>query len=149
MKKIVAGIIIALIGCVSIPSWVDAQQRDGGRGRSRGRGIAEQDYRGQRGQRRSYRGRQQRRRYYGGQWEWYDDALARGAGAAVGSFFGNLFRRDREEEEPEPAAETDEASLEPWSPGWFAYCKRKYKSFDIKDGRYLSYDGNRYFCKPD
>lgn len=145
LKRLIAGIIIALIGCVFVPSWVDAQQRDGG-SRSRGRGIAEQDYRGER---RSYRGRRQRRRYWGGRYEWYEDprdTIAKGVGAGVGAFFGNLFRR--EAEAPPPAEPmTDEASLEPWSPGWIAYCKRKYKSFDIKDGRYLSYDGNRYFCK--
>ena len=143
MKKVVAGIIIALIGCVSVPTWVDAQQRDGGRGRSRGRGIAEQPY-----QRRAYRGRNQRRRYYGGQWQW-EDWAGQAAGTAVGTFFGNLLRggqRDEAEEASEER-ETDEATIEPWTPGWVAYCKRKYKSFDIKDGRYLSYDGNRYFCK--
>lgn len=142
MKRIVAGIIIALVACVSIPSWVEAQQRRGGA--PRGRGIAEQDYRGQR---RSYRGRQQRRRYYGGQWQW-EDWAGQAAGTAVGTAVGNwLFRQWNQPAEPVEEEATDEASLEPWTPGWIQYCKRKYKSFDIKDGRYLSYDGNRYFCK--
>src|SRR5262245_45649289 len=142
MKRILAGVIIALIGCVSIPSWVDAQPRDGG-ARRRNQGIAEQDYRGER---RSWRGRQQRRRYYGGQWRWEDDVV-RGAGTAVGTAVGNWLWRQWNQPREE-VEESDEASLEPWSQGWMAYCKRKYKSFDMQDGRYLSYDGNRYFCNP-
>ena len=126
MKKIIASMIIAMVGCVFIPTWVDAQPRG-----ERGRGIAEQS-----------RGRH--RRYRGGKWEWYESPAV---GRAVGSFFGNLLRQQATRPGREATVETDEATLEPWSPGWIAYCKRKYKSFDIKDGRYLSYDGNRYFCK--
>src|SRR5262245_33561300 len=105
MRRIAAGIIIAMIGCVSIPAWVDAQPRDEGRGRARGRGIAEQDMRGQR---RSYRGRQQRRRWYGGRYEWYEEPAV---GAAIGSFFGSLFRRN-EPEEVEEQEPPGEASME-------------------------------------
>ena len=40
------------------------------------------------------------------------------------------------------------ATLEPWSPGWYDYCKRKFRSFSAKSGTYLGYDGKRHFCVP-
>lgn len=38
------------------------------------------------------------------------------------------------------------ASTEPWSPGWYDYCRAKFRSFDSKSGTYLGYDGKRHFC---
>lgn len=38
------------------------------------------------------------------------------------------------------------ASTEPWSPGWYEYCRGKFRSFDAKSGTYLGYDGKRHFC---
>lgn len=35
----------------------------------------------------------------------------------------------------------------PWTPGWYSYCKGKYKSFNPSTGMYLSYNGQYYFCK--
>lgn len=37
--------------------------------------------------------------------------------------------------------------ITPWTPGWYAYCKGKYKSFNPSTGMYLSYNGQYYFCK--
>ncbi|MEC9343597.1 MAG: BA14K family protein [Pseudomonadota bacterium] len=38
------------------------------------------------------------------------------------------------------------AGAEPWSPGWFDYCRSKFRSFDDRTGTFLGYDGNRHFC---
>lgn len=38
------------------------------------------------------------------------------------------------------------AGGEPWSPGWYDYCRAKFRSFDPKSGTYLGYDGLRHFC---
>ena len=137
MKKLLAGFFIVLVCCVS-PMSVDAQQRDGGVVVVV-LGIAEQ---------RSYRGRQQRRRYHGGRYEWYEDPSV---GRAIGGLLGGWLRGQKEQatRPGRDVQETDEAVLEPWSKEWFDYCKDKYKSFNPKDGRYLSFDGNRYFCKSD
>lgn len=35
---------------------------------------------------------------------------------------------------------------EPWSSGWRSYCRNKFRSFDVKSGTYLGYDGKRHFC---
>lgn len=35
----------------------------------------------------------------------------------------------------------------PWTPGWYLYCKTKYKSFNPATGKYLGYNGQYYFCK--
>lgn len=35
---------------------------------------------------------------------------------------------------------------EPWSPEWFRYCSRTYKSFNSMNGTYVGYDGVRKFC---
>lgn len=40
------------------------------------------------------------------------------------------------------------AALEPWSPGWYDYCRSKFRSFNSKSGTYLGYDGKRHFCVP-
>jgi hypothetical protein len=76
----------------------------------------------------------------------YDPNVTSFFGGLVGGWLGNqatqATRPGRED-----MAETDEATLEPWSKEWFDYCKRKFRSFDTKDGKYTSFDGNRYFCK--
>lgn len=38
-------------------------------------------------------------------------------------------------------------SLEPWSPGWYRACARKYRSFNPDTGRYLSYSGRYKICR--
>jgi hypothetical protein len=130
VKRIVAGIIIAMIGCVSIPAWVDAQPRyERGRSARNGRG-----YGGGRGERRSYRGRSQRRRYYGGRWEWYEDPV--GVGRALGGFFGGLFRGPPQEEVIEERGPVRD----------MAWCMHRYKSYDPYTKTYLGYDGLRHGC---
>lgn len=33
------------------------------------------------------------------------------------------------------------------SADWYAYCARKYRSFDPRSGTYLGYDGRRHYCR--
>ena len=33
-----------------------------------------------------------------------------------------------------------------WTPEWYAYCARKYQSFDAGSGTFLGYDGYRHVC---
>ncbi len=42
----------------------------------------------------------------------------------------------------------DTVSLEPWSPGWRAYCEDRYRSFNPQTGTYRGYDGLDHFCVP-
>lgn len=66
-----------------------------------------------------------------------------------GAFWGGLLggylatQQDRLDDDEEVV----EGDLEPWSEEWFASCKRRYKSFDPGTGTYLSYSGERRFCK--
>eukprot|EP00873_Tetraselmis_striata_P045193 jgi/Tetstr1/465457/TSEL_010141.t1 len=34
-----------------------------------------------------------------------------------------------------------------WSPEWYAYCARKYRSFNPRTGYYLAYSGRYRFCR--
>jgi BA14K-like protein len=43
--------------------------------------------------------------------------------------------------------ETVETTLEPYTAAWYAYCQRRYKSFDPNTGTYMSYSGQRRFCQ--
>jgi hypothetical protein len=35
----------------------------------------------------------------------------------------------------------------PWTPEWYAYCARKFDSFDPRSGTYEGYDGYRHMCR--
>ena len=37
-------------------------------------------------------------------------------------------------------------SLQPWSRGWYNYCRSRYRSFDPRTGTFLGYDGREHFC---
>jgi uncharacterized protein YcfJ len=37
--------------------------------------------------------------------------------------------------------------LEPWTPGWYDYCGRKYRSFNPNTGYYTTYSGKKRFCR--
>ncbi|MEL6201724.1 MAG: BA14K family protein [Pseudomonadota bacterium] len=39
-------------------------------------------------------------------------------------------------------------SLEPWTPGWLAWCEERYRSFNKHTGTYRGYDGLDHFCVP-
>jgi hypothetical protein len=80
------------------------------------------------------------------------DALLGGAlGFAVGTVFGNATARPRYYYEPAPVYVAPPPAVvyyvpQPWTPEWYAYCGRKYGSFDPRSGTYLGYDGYRRMC---
>ncbi len=34
-----------------------------------------------------------------------------------------------------------------WSPQWYRYCERRYRSFNPRTGYFLGYDGRYHFCR--
>src|SRR5690606_18632449 len=46
---------------------------------------------------------------------------------------------------PAPPAPLD-GTLEPWTPAWYDWCARRFRSFDAKSGTYMGFDGKRHFC---
>ena len=39
------------------------------------------------------------------------------------------------------------ANPSPWTPGWYAYCEDRYRSFNPGTGYFLGYDGDYHFCR--
>jgi hypothetical protein len=66
-------------------------------------------------------------------------------GGVLGGWIAQALRPGREGEDVEGDYKDD--ALVPWSDEWFAFCTRRYRSFDPRTGRYLSFDGNTYFCQ--
>jgi hypothetical protein len=87
------------------------------------------------------------------------DALLGGvAGFAVGTLFGSAVSQPRYYAPapiyvapPPPPVVYQPVPVyyapAPWSPDWYAYCARKYRSFDARSGTYLGFDGYRYTCE--
>jgi hypothetical protein len=94
-------------------------------------------YRGGRGYYRDrgyYRGRHYHRRGHG-------DAVAAGvAGLAVGAIVGSALSQPRYYQ-PAPVYAA------PAGGDWHAYCASKYRSYDVRSGTYLAYDGYRRPCR--
>ncbi|WP_244313572.1 BA14K family protein [Stappia sediminis] len=40
-----------------------------------------------------------------------------------------------------------EYAPEPWTPEWYSYCSRKYRSFDPRSGYFVAYSGEYRFCR--
>jgi len=78
-----------------------------------------------------------------------DAALAGVAGFAVGTLFGNAMAQPRYVPAPVyvvPPPTPVYYAPPPWTPEWYAYCARKYGSFDPRSGTFLGYDGYRHTC---
>lgn len=39
------------------------------------------------------------------------------------------------------------ARPEPWTAAWASYCEARYRSFDLRSGTFMGYDGKRHFCR--
>lgn len=99
-------------------------------------------YRGRprwRGNRRLYRGRYWRPAY-SGWYYWYDDAWV--WAPAFGVVVATSLPYYDDYVEPSDFA----LAYEPWSDEWFAYCSRRYRSFEPNTGYYTAYSGRRRFC---
>ena len=55
----------------------------------------------------------------------------------VGSYYANGYYQ-----EPVYARR----SLQPWSRGWYNYCRSRYRSFNPRTGTFFGYDGREHFC---
>ncbi len=87
------------------------------------------------------------------------DALLGGvAGFAVGTIFGNATAQPRYYAPPPVYVAPPPPPVvyqpvpvyyapAPWTPDWYAYCARKYRSFDPHSGTYLGFDGYRRLCE--
>ena len=90
------------------------------------------------------------------------DAIIGGAaGFAVGTLFGNATARPQPPRyypgtvyvaPPPPPVIYRPAPVvyygpEPWTPEWYAYCARKFESFDPRSGTFEDYDGYRHMCR--
>ena len=83
--------------------------------------------------------------------------LAGVAGFAVGTLFGNATAQPRYYAPapvyvaPPPPVVYQPMPVyyapTPWSPDWYAYCARKYGSFDPRSGTFLGFDGYRHMCE--
>ena len=87
----------------------------------------------------------------------HDDAVLAGvAGFAVGTLFGHAAAQPRYyapapvyvAPPPPPVVYTTPVyyAPQPWTPDWYAYCARKYGSFDPASGTFLGFDGYRHMC---
>jgi len=54
----------------------------------------------------------------------------------------------RRDNGPNVITYNDDYSLEPWTPGWQAWCENRYRSFNARTGTYRGYDGLDHFCVP-
>lgn len=39
------------------------------------------------------------------------------------------------------------AAPSPWTPGWYAYCEDRYRSFNRGTGYFVGFDGGYHFCQ--
>lgn len=87
-----------------------------------------------------------------------DAVIAGVAGFAVGTIFGNATARPRYYApapvyvvQPPPPVIYEPVPVyyapAPWTPEWYAYCARKYQSFDPRSGTFLGFDGFRHLCE--
>ncbi len=79
------------------------------------------------------------------------------AGFAVGTLFGNATAQPRYYAPapvyvapPPPPVVYQPVPVyygpAPWTPDWYAYCARRYQSFDARSGTFLGFDGYRHIC---
>lgn len=47
-----------------------------------------------------------------------------------------------------PNVITYDSTLEPWTPEWYDWCDRHYRSFNGQTGTFRGYDGRDHFCVP-
>ena len=90
-----------------------------------------------------------------------DAVVAGAAGFAIGTLFGTSAARPRYYPgtvylEPAPVYVAPPVVYEaapvryapaPWSPDWYAYCARRYRTFDAQSGTFIGADGGEYFCR--
>ncbi|UXN04343.1 BA14K family protein [Bartonella sp. HY406] len=53
-----------------------------------------------------------------------------------------VYQQPRPIYQPQPVYR----GLDPWTPGWYDYCSRKYRTFNSQTGTFRGYDGRDHFC---
>jgi len=71
-------------------------------------------------------------------------------GLGVGAIIGSALAKPSSPPPPPrvvyPAPQPVYGGLEPWSPGWYDYCGRRYRSFNPNTGTFRGFDGRDHFC---
>lgn len=101
-----------------------------------------------RGERRYYRGRYWRPANDG--WYVYNNGAwvaAAALGLAAGAALGAAAANNQAPASVQAGAPVTATGIPPWSPAWYQYCSRKYKSFNAQTGLYLGYDGKYHYCQ--
>ncbi|WP_455478146.1 BA14K family protein [Bartonella sp. B10] len=87
------------------------------------------------------------------------DAVAAGVlGLAAGAILGHILKQPAQPQviyqnspksqvvyQTQQVAEHHQIQ-QPWTAGWFEYCKKRYRSFNYKTGTFRGYDGLDHFC---
>ncbi|SDU27491.1 BA14K family protein [Stappia sp. ES.058] len=104
-------------------------------------------YRGQRGYR-AYRPYRPYRnpRYGSGVYFGYGGNGAAAAGI-IGLATGLIAQQALTSRRYAPPARRGYRGAAAWTPEWYAYCARKYRSFNPRTGYYLAYSGRYRFCR--
>lgn len=71
-------------------------------------------------------------------------------GLAAGAILGSALSQPRYVAPPPvyyPAPAPVVYRPAPWSPAWYNYCSRKYRSFNPNTGYFLAYSGQYKFCR--
>ncbi len=81
-------------------------------------------------------------------------------GFAAGAILGSTLSQPRYYYEPAPVYVAPRyvapayvqpsyvyAAPAPWTPGWYAYCEDRYRSFNPRTGYFVGYDGGYHFCQ--
>lgn len=78
---------------------------------------------------------------YGYGYDYWGGAAAAGIlGVIIGQGLGQPRYID-------PPVQVRRGRYEPWTPSWYRYCSRKYRSFNPNTGYYLAYSGRYRFCR--
>ncbi|MBN9668939.1 BA14K family protein [Roseibium aggregatum] len=74
-------------------------------------------------------------------------------GLAAGAIIGSALAKPRYYAPPPPPAYYPVPAPvvtyrpAPWTPAWYNYCSRKYRSFNPNTGYFLAYSGQYRFCR--
>lgn len=73
-------------------------------------------------------------------------------GLAAGAILGSTLARPSPPQviyqapPPPPRPYPVYGRIDPWSPGWYQYCRSRFRSFNPQTGTYRGYDGRDHFC---
>jgi len=69
-----------------------------------------------------------------------------GAAAIIGGAIANSNNPRVIYRQPTAPRAVHGGRYEPWSPSWYRYCSKKFRSFNASTGTYRGYDGRDHFC---